>query len=261
LASGQSFLFSKASIANTGANSQWSLWRATGIPVQPAAPTATVVTVVTAITDTTGSINYGMQVATGQTAYIAKLAIVGSVTNALFVADRLVHNGGLAHNTTALNTFNTFTLPSDRGLDLTNYTDVHWFLEIYTDIGVTANTCTVTYDSPTSSTQTVAISLGGASPLNRAGKLIEIPPNAGHPIVDIKSTRMTTASAVAGSYGITALKEHGMYPMGTVNVGVLYDFAQAGLHDIPTTASIMFYVMCTTTSTGIVSGMMRVVKG
>jgi hypothetical protein len=220
-----------------------------------------VATVTVASTDTNGSWNYGMTVATGQTAYIAGLQIVGSVTHALFVCDRIVHNGGLTHNTTALNTFNAFTLPNDRGLDLTGYTDIHWFLEIYTDIGITANTCTITYDSPTSSTQTVALSLGGASPLGRAGRMYEIPPNVGHPIVDIKNTRMTTASAVAGSYGIVALKEHGMFPLGTINVGVSYDFAQAGLHAIPTTASIFMYVVSSSTTSGVISGQLRVVKG
>lgn len=260
-ASAQSFLFSKASIANQGAGGYTSLWRATGLPTQPTIPTATVATCITAVTDTTGAFNYGMSVTTGLSIYIAKMAVCGSVSHAMFFADRLVHNGGLVANATTLTTFNSFDLPDDRGLDLTNYTDIHWFYEIYTDIGTTGTTVTFTYDSPTSSVQTVAVAIGGTSPLGRAGRMFEIPPNAGHPIVRIKSSRLTATTGTAGSWGIVAVHEHGLYPMGQVNVGSLFDFAQVGLHEIPITAHMFMYVLSSTTSSGIVSGLFRFVKG
>jgi hypothetical protein len=257
-ASGQSCLFYKASLANTAAADLISLFRATGIPTQPVAPTATVNTIVVAATDTTGAINFGMTVATGQTAYIGKLAIADSIVNTVFVADRIQHSGGYSSNATTLTAITSAALPANRGLDLTNYTDISWFMEVYTDLGATGGNLTFTYDSPTSSTQTSIVVVPNTC---RAGKMLKIIPNQGHPIVDIKSFRFTTASGTAGSWGITVCKEHGMFPTNTANIGALYDFAQTGLHDIPATAVIMFYVLCTTTTTGIVTGLLRIIKG
>lgn len=257
-ASGQSFLISKASIANTVAAQYHSLWRATGVPTQPAIPTATVATVVTAVTDTTGAINFGMTVATGQTAYIAKLAIADSIANSIFICDRLLHSGGNVTNTTALTAISAANLPNDRELDLTNYSDIHWFMEFYADGGATGGNCTFTYDSPTSSTQTSIVVVSNTP---RASRLFEIIPNQGHPIVRLKSYRFTTSTGTAGSFGITAVKEHGMFPSNTANVGALYDFAQVGLHVIPPTGHLMMYVLCSTTSTGIVTGLIRIIKG
>jgi hypothetical protein len=257
-ASGQSFLFSKASLANTVAAQLFSLFRATGIPTQPAAPTATVTTCVTAVADTTGAFNWGMTVATGQTAYIAQLQLADSVVNTVFIADRLLHSGGYTSNATTLTSITAADLPADRGLDLTNYSDIHWFTEVYTDCGASGGNLTFTYDSPTSSVQTSVVVWPATA---RAGRLQEIIPNQGHPIVRLKSFRFTTATGTAGSWGITACKEHGMYPTNTANLGALYDFAQCGLHDIPSTARVFMYVLCSTTSTGIVTGMLRVVKG
>lgn len=257
-ASGQSFLFSKASLANTAAADRISLFRATGIPTQPSTPTTTVNTVTCAVTDTTGAINFGMSVATGQTAYIAKLALADSIVNSIFICDRLLHSGGYVANTTALNTITSADLPTDRGLDLTNYTDIHWFIEVYSDLGATGGSLTVVYDSPTLSSQSCTVTVPNTC---RAGKLLEIIPNLGYPIVRIRSTRFTTSTGTAGSFGITAVKEHGMFPTNTANIGALYDFAQVGLHDVPANACIMFYVLCSTTSTGIVTGLLRIIKG
>jgi hypothetical protein len=131
-------------------------------------------------------------------------------------------------------------------------------METHTDLGASGGNLTFTYDSPTSSTQTSIVVVPNTC---RAGKLLDIIPNIGHPIVRLKSFRFTTASGTAGSWGITACKEHGMFPTNTANVGALYDFAQVGLHDIPATACLFFYLMCSTTSTGIVSGLIRIIKG
>lgn len=257
-ASGQSNLISKASIANTVAAQYHSLWRATGIPTQPAIPTATTSTCITAITDTTGAINYNVSATSVQTIYIGKLAIADSIANSIFVCDRLLHNGGYVANATTLTTMSAANLPADRGLDLTNYSDIHWFMEVYTDLGGTGTTVTFTYDSPTSSVQTSIVTLAATT---RASRMQEITPNQGHPIVRIKSFRFTATTGTAGSWGITAVKEHGMFPSNTANIGALYDFAQTGLHDIPATAHLMMYILASTTSTGVVAGLIRFIKG
>lgn len=258
LAAGQSFYFSKASIANQAAAGFTSLWRATGVPAQPSIPTATCVTV---LSDTAGAFNYGMTVATGLTAYFSNFAINGSASHTVYIADRLVHNGGLVANATTLNTFNSFDLPTDRGLDLTNYSDTQWFYEIYTDIGTTGTTVTFTYDSPTSSAQTVAVAIGGSSPLNRAGRMFQIPANSGHPIVRIKSARLTATTGTAGSWGIVAVKTLASLNMGQANIGVNLDFAQLGFNDIPSTAHLYLFLISSTTASGTINGLFRIARG
>lgn len=254
LASGQSCLISKASIANTVAAQYHSLRRATGVPTQPAIPTATVATCITNI----ASLNYNMNITTAQTCYIAKLAIADSIANSFFICDRLLESGGYVANATGLTAISAANLPNDRGLDLVTYADTHWFMETYTDLGGTGTNLTFTYDSPTSSTQTSIVAVAVTT---RASRLMEIIPNVGHPIVRLKSFRFTATTGTAGSWGITAVKEHGMFPTNTANIGALYDFAQVGMHDIPDTADLMAYVLTSTTSTGVVAGMLRIIKG
>lgn len=253
-ASGQSFLISKASIANTVAAQYHSIRRATGVPTQPAIPIATVTTCITNI----ASLNYGLNVSSTLTCYIGKLAIADSIANTVFICDRLLESGGYVANATGLTAISSADLPADRGLDLTNYSDVHWFMETYTDLGGTGTNLTFTYDSPTSSVQTVVVAIAATT---RASRLMEIIPNVGHPIVRLKNFRFTATTASAGSWGITAVKEHGMFPSNTANIGALYDFAQVGLHDIPITADLMMYVLASTTSTGVIAGMMRIIRG
>jgi hypothetical protein len=93
-ASGQSFMFNKASFSNTSAGSFYSLWRATGLPIQPSIPGTTMTSAVCAATDTTGALNYGFTVASGQTAYLAQFQVCDTIQNFIGIADRILHCGG-----------------------------------------------------------------------------------------------------------------------------------------------------------------------
>jgi hypothetical protein len=257
-ASGQSFMFNKASMSNTSAGSFYSLWRTTGLPIQPNIPGTTMTSCACAVTDSTGAFNYGFINTTGFTSYIAQFQICDTVQNFIGIADRILHCGGHVANVSALTTVNSIVLPTDRGLDLSNYTDIEWYMETYTDLGASGTNLTFTYTSPTASGQTTIVAVPAT---NRAGKLIKLVPNAGHPIVTIQSFQFTVTTGTAGSWGLTAMKHHGYYPTNAANVGAIYDFAQCGLHSIPALSHLMLTMMATTTTSGQVTGFIRTIQG
>ena len=259
LNTGVDFTVAKASIATQGAGQFSSLWRATGMPAQGAIPTATGATCISSLVGGLGAFT----VTTALTCYMSNLSVNGSISNSFYVYDRILTNGALSANSTALTVLTGVNVSgiTDRGI-LANCSNVEWWAEIYTDIGTTGGVVTFTYDSPTSSTQTCVVTLGGTSPLNQDSRAQRITPNAGHPIVGIKSFRFTTATGTAGSWGITATRR--LTPainMGQPNVGVDKDFAGVGMPIVYPSSCIMFFTLDSTTSTGVIEATVKLIQG
>lgn len=256
---GVDYLVSKATITTQGAGQFSSLWRGTGWPAQGGIPTATGATCISSLTGSLGAIT----VATGLTCYMSNLSVNGSISNSFCVYDRILANGGLSANSTALTTLTGVTVSgiADRGI-LADASNVEWWTEIYTDIGTTSGVVTFTYDSPTSSVQTCVVTLGGTSPLNRDSRAQRIIPNAGHPIVGIKSFRFATATATAGSWGITATRRLTPFVnMGQPSVGVDKDFAGVGMPIVYNDSCVMFFTLDSTTSTGVIEATVKLIQG
>jgi len=125
----------KASLANAVAGQFFSLWTATGVPGAGSSPGAAAVPTKA----TTGAFGFANQTAP-VTSYIAWLATQASnnATN-LEIHDRIAHMGGLSGTvTTAQGALSLVT--TDPGADRlgdANYSDVQWWLEIYTPLRAT----------------------------------------------------------------------------------------------------------------------------
>lgn len=255
---GTSYVIAKASIATQGAGQFSSLWRGTGMPTQGGIPTATGSTCISTLTGSLGTVT----VTTGLTCYLSNLSINGSIANSFYIYDRIMHCGGFSANATTLTTVTGLNISgiTNRGIAV-DYTNIEWWTEIYTDIGTTGGVVTFTYDSPTSSTQTTTVTLGGTSPANQDSRAQRIIPNAGHPIVGIKSFRFTTATGTAGSWGITAARQLTQINMGQPNIGVDKDFAGVGFPIVYNDSCIFFITLDSTTSTGVVDGLLKLIQG
>lgn len=262
LASSQQYCINKASIATQGANGFTSLWRATGCPTQGSIPTVTGTSCYATLTGAIGPLTVGSDL----TGYIANLSICGSISHQFYLYDRLMHLGGLlgtASGATALVdcTVSTLSYLSTRG-GRDDYSEIEWWLDIYSDIGTTARVITFTYTGPSASGQTCTLSYGGSSPLNQNDRCFRIiPATGGSAIVSIQSFSPAASTGTAGSWGITASRKLTMNTMGQVNVGMSYDFAGVGMPKVYNNSCIEMRILSSSTSSGVVIGSLNIIQG
>lgn len=262
------YQINKATVANQLAGGWTSLWRATGVPAQAAIPGAAAVCDKTL----TGALANFTNGGGSDVNYLAHVWLaLATAGQAVGFFDRLAHMGGLSGATTGAQTVNvdvsgaTSNLASrcNQGSGAQYYNDVMWFAEIYTDIGTTGQTCTVTYTNAAgTSGQTLTFTLGGASPANRAGRMFPLIPANGGFIKSIQTVSISTTTGTAGSWGITAMKQLTVCA-GTplANMVQSYDWAALGLPMIPNDACVMMALPSNiTTSSGTVIGGARIVR-
>lgn len=137
LASGADrILIDKASLSNAVAGQVFSLWQAGTVPAAGATPTTAAV----CTSALTGAIGFANQTAPASN-YLDWLWLAFSNANSsVEIHDRLAHMGGLSGTvTTAQGALSLVTTnPGADRLGDANYSDVQWFLEVYTALGATA---------------------------------------------------------------------------------------------------------------------------
>jgi hypothetical protein len=260
------FIVDKASIANTAAQQLISLWRATGQPAQGAIPTTAAIPT----SATTGAIGFTNQTAP-RTSYLTWGQLVSS-NNAMSaeVHDRVAHMGGLVLNVTTSQTVTGMDLSSG-ALNLgaarrgdANYSDVQWWLEVYTDGGATASNATinVTYDDASTGNLTV-VAVGGTL---RAGRLIPLTPlipaaQQGKFIRGINSVILSASTTVAGNFGFTATRHRTVVPMPLAGFPGVIAWNTGGSPEIANDACLMLILQTSTTTTGTLRGTGKIAHG
>lgn len=249
----------KASLGSAAAGQFFSLWLATGVPGAGSAPGTTALVPTSA---TVGAIGFTNQIAPA-TSYLAWLAVqFGNSASNLEIHDRLAHVSGLSGIvTTAQGALSLIT--TDPGADRrgdANYSDVQWWLEIYTDLGATGVNATVnvTYDDATTG-NLAAIALGATPRRGRMYPLISA--NAGRFIRAVNSVTLSATTGTAGNFGITATRPRTSVSAPLLNKTENFDWAQLGLPNIPNDSCLMMIMLCGTTSTGTVRGQGKIAHG
>jgi hypothetical protein len=255
----------KSSVANMTAGQFASLWRSTGVPAQGAIPTTAAVV----NNSITGAHGYLDAVGT-QEVYIGGLEIsCATAGTTVEIHDRLVHSGGNSGSNTVAQTAASFDLNSLSGSNLTerigdsNYSDVQWWLEIYTDIGTSAVTATanVVYDDGTTSN----ISIGLGNTVRRVGTMVPLnslipAASSGKYIRGIVSiTHGTTGTA--GNYGFTATRYRcgGYAPLANQNYKL--GWTDIALPKINPNSALFAVVRTPTTATGVVNYYSKIIYG
>lgn len=248
----------KASLANAAAGQFFSLWTATGVPGAGAAPTAAAVCT-KALTGAFGFTNPTAPVKT----YLAWLALqFGNSASNLEIHDRLAHMGGLSGTvTTAQGALSLVT--TDPGADRrgdANYSDVQWWLEVYTALGATGVNATVNVTYADASTGNLAAIALGATP--RQGRLYPlVSAVAGRFIRAVNSVTLSATTGTAGNFGITATRPRTSVSAPLLNKTETFDWAQLGLPSVPDDACLEMLMLCATTSTGTVRGQGKLAHG
>jgi len=255
----------KASISNAVAGQFYSLWRATGQPGQGAIPTTTAV----CNNSLTGSFQFSQQTspATSYGGWISGICSNAAVT--IEIHDRLAHMGGLNGtlltsqtvdlDLNALSSDNIVTRKGD-----SNYSDVQWWMEWYTDTGATASNATinVTYNDGSSANLTV-VAVGGTLRASRLISLNGLIPAAqsGLYIRDINTVTLSASTGTAGNFGFTASRPRITIPLFVANKAEMYDWAALGFPEIYNSSCLYPIELCSTTTTGTVRGGGKIAHG
>lgn len=256
----------KATIANTAAGQFHSLWRATGQPGQGAVPTTAAVCDYTL----TGAIQFTQQVAPATTYAGLLEATCSNASTTLELHDRLMHMGGLAGNVTTAQTAgvdlhaNLATSNLADRIGDSNYSDVQWWVEWYTDTGAggTNLTAAVTYnDGSTGNLTAVTLATNRrASFLQPLNSLIPAAAS-GLYIRSVDTITLSGATASAGDFGVTATRYRGSLFMPTANARFTADWAALGLPEVPNDSCLQLVVLCSTSNTGALRGTGKLLHG
>lgn len=259
-------IIDKANIANATAGGFHSLWRATGQPGQGAIPT----TAATCDNTLLGAAQFAQQTAPA-TSYLGILEnLCSNNSTTLEIHDRLMHMGGLVGNITTSQNVN-LDLHANIAVDNlaarlgdTNYSDVQWWMEWYTDTGATASNATinVTYDDGTDGNLAVQ-AVGGTVRASRMFPLNGLIPAAasGKYIRDINTVILSASTGTAGNFGFTCTRYRAANYAPIANGRFTADWAALGLPEIPNESCIFPVQIAGTTSTGTVRATGKIVHG
>lgn len=197
------------------------------------------------------------------TSYLAWLAVqFGNSASNLEIHDRLAHMGGLSGTVTtsqgALSLVTTDPGAARRGD--ANYSDVQWWLEVYTALGATGVNATVAVEYNDGTTGNLAAIALGATP--RQGRLYPlVSAVAGKFIRAVTGVTLSATTGTAGNFGITATRPRTSISAPLLNKTETFDWAQLGLPSVPNDSCLMMIMLCGTTSTGTVRGQGKIAHG
>jgi hypothetical protein len=256
----------KASIANAAAGQFHSLWRATGQPGQGAIPIAAAAN---CNNTTLGAFNFTQQTSP-MTSYLGYLeAVCSNSSVTMEIHDRLIHMGGLNGTLTTAQTvgidFNNVTTDNmvERRGD-SNFSDIMWWLEWYSDTGATVVTATVavTYNDGTTGNLT-GVSLAATRRASFMQPLNGLIPAAssGKYIRAVNSVTLSATTGTAGNFGVTATRLRGSVLCPLANMKWSADWAALPVSEVPNSSCLFMVQIAGTTSTGTVRGGGKIAHG
>jgi hypothetical protein len=240
----------------TVAGVPYSLWLANGIvPAVRAAPGAAAVP---------GKVLAGFGTWPDATSpvktYLNTVMLQGVNTGMLHVYDRLSHMGGLSGTSTAAQTVNTAAITRGGPAEDTTGKNVEGFLEWYSATGGTGATATVSWtDDGGTSGRSTAITLAATRPASFLAPISLVTGTTG--IRSVQTVTLSASTGTAGNFGVTLARRICSIPITAANVGTILDPITSGLIPIDNDACLWFVYQSSTTSSGILSGLITLAQG
>lgn len=205
-----------------------SLWRYDGTPASGAIPASAAIPTLA----TTGAIPF---VAPGgsRDLHLIGASVTPLTAGVYLLYDRLMHVGGLSGTSTASQTVQgaapgTPAITRNTG----GAGNIAWY-EIYTIIGTTATTLTMSYTDQDGNSASSTINIGGTG-FREVSRAQRIPLATGDTgIRSIQSVQLTATTGTAGSFGITLARPLAWIPVGAAGTAGWRDYT-TGLPGIPT---------------------------
>ncbi len=230
-----------------------SMWTYDGQPSGGVAPTSA------AIPDntTTGGLKQ-VDPSGGRQKWLTGMWASGLVGGTVVLYDRLLHIGGLNATTiTAQNVQTTTPTPA-----LTRYTDGVGniaFAEIYTIVGTTATTISMSYVNQADAAQTSPTVVFGGTGFREVTRCIFLPMAAGDTAVKaVRTVTVTASTTTAGNFGVTIA--HPIAYVGIGNAGYAgwrdYSTGLPGIPEIKTDACLaLMWIPLSTTVPELLGGL------
>jgi hypothetical protein len=204
-----------------------SLWTYDGMPAGGVVPT------VAAIPDrtTTGALPF-VAATGGRDLHLIGTSITPLTAGVYLLYDRLFHIGGLSGVSTADQTVQGSTPSPALTRNTGGAGNIAWY-EIYTVIGTTPTTLTMTYTDQAGNTgQTATINIGGTG-FREVTRAQRIPLAAGDTgLRAIEKVKLTATTGTAGDFGITIAQPLAWIPVGAAGTAGWRDYT-TGLPGIP----------------------------
>ena len=238
--------------ATTVANRMHSTWLLGTLPAAGATPTGTP----GAIPDktTAGALANFPAITAGLVGYADCGSLTNTtVSNIVMILDRLWAVAGLNGTLTTAQTCGS-TTPT-RG-DVVAYSNVQGFIEVYTALGATPATATVSYTNGTGTAgRTATVSIPASAP---AGALFPIPLQAGdQSIRSIQTVTLSVSTGTAGSFGVTLARPISEFGVGLV--GAKNDITNIG--QFVENSCLWAVVVPVSTASGVIQGSMKLLQG
>jgi hypothetical protein len=204
-----------------------SLWTYDGTPASGAVPT------VGAIPDrtTTGALPF--LVATGgRDTHLIGASVTPLTAGVYLLYDRLYHIGGLSGTSTADQTVQDSPASPALTRNTGGEGNIAWY-EVYTLLGATGTTLTMTYTNQAGTgSQTSTINIG-ATNFREVTRVQRIPLAAGDTgIREIEKVKLTATTGTVGNFGITIAQPLAWLPVGAAGTAGWRDYT-TGLPGIP----------------------------
>ncbi len=252
LISGDRVFYQKSAQGSITSGSFHSLWRTAGQPSAGALPPSGSGEVPTR--SNPGALQGWTDASGSDVAYIAQASVSSGTVTIYYFYDRLVHTSGL--NSTLL-TAQTVNTPA-----LTRYTNgkgVEAWLEVYTTLGASSRTVTISYTNQDGVSGRSGSCVVTTPP---TGRMIPFNLQAGDTGVrSVETVTMSASTGTAGDFGITLLKRlvdigNPMAPNSTPQ-----DAFELGLPALEDNACIAMFVYSSATTAGPFIGVLTVAKG
>lgn len=256
LASGnkEDSFFQKASLSSLVAGQWYSHWLTAGLPSAGAAPGAVAGIAPTAATN--GALKF-TNPSGSNTKYGLRFGIGGPTAGLAMLYDRLVTTDGLSGTSTSVQTVNSTALTRN-----TDGLGVLCAIEVYTALGATPVTATITYTDENG----VAGNVGTISiPANAPAGSFLIPMTMAlgdKGVKSVQSVQLSASTGTAGNFGIT------LYRIITTLAYNATDYVErdlvlqlASLPTLVANTCLALAIMATTTSSGIQFGSVGMAEG
>lgn len=190
-----SFWHKGAALVSDSSGNMYSMWTMKGFPGGASNPTSAAACDRT----TAGALVYTNPTG-GRQKWLTYMAAAANRGGTSILYDRLLHCGGLSGTSTSAQTV---------GGSLTRYTNGIGnvaYLEIYTTIGGTPVTATLSYTNDSNASVTSTITVGGSSSgqVARAFCVLPFPLNNGEKgVKSVTSVQLSGSTGTAGNFGIT----------------------------------------------------------
>lgn len=250
---GETPLFSKQSITTT-ANRFYSLWKSAGVPSAASTPPTGAGEAPTRAT--TGALRF-TNPAGSDKKHLLSFGVMGPTAGVLTLIDRLVHTSGLSGTSTSAQTVNTTALTRR-----TDAIGVMCALEVYTQLGGTSRTATISYtnsDGVAGRTGTIVIP---ATAL--AGEFIgPMTLQAGDVgVQSVQTVTLSGSTGTAGDFGVVLYYELGTVPYNAATYEERDFVLQiTNMPELKSDSCLALVALATTTSLGLQQGRVGMASG